>query len=210
MDRKVVLGGLGATLALLAMVAVITSVVAHHTNAVTASAQGPPAASAPLVTSPAPGATSLPQAIATVWGSAVGTPVLPPGALSQHDIETRIVTRAQDRVDFAHLEGSPTSVTSRLMTFGEFKARFDPSSQDSTPLDTLFWFVVIKGNITIAGAPRQDGGDPRIYADHLWVLVETNGRIRASGKYGTAANLDKALAAPIPVWTPWPAKTVPK
>jgi hypothetical protein len=210
MDRKVVVGGLGSTLVLLATVAVITSVVSHHTTAVTAAAQRLPVASAPLVTSPSPGAAAAPRAIATVQVGAVATPVLPPGALAKQEVETLIVARARVRISFAHLEGPPSEVTSQLMTYREFNARFDPGSRDNTPLDTLFWFVVLKGNITITGAPRQDGGDPRLHADHLWVLVDTKGKAIGTGTFGTSAALDKALANPVPAWTPLPPLTVPK
>src|SRR5271157_4468079 len=128
---------------------------------------------------------------------AAATPAHP---LAQAAIETRAVAYAQQ----SGLQGTPTSITAKLMTMAEFNARLDPFSNDSTDMATQVWLVVVKGNFAVANPPPTTGNITFTKFDNGWVLLSTDGKIIGRGNQAPGYGLD--LNIPAKPLTAWPTQ----
>jgi hypothetical protein len=135
-----------------------------------------------------------------IWFSVHRTAAAPAPPLSQADIETKAVAYAQQN----GLQGTPTSITSKLMTMAEFNVRLDPFSNDSTDAATQVWLVVMKGNFAVANPQLTNGDTTFTKFDNGWVSLSTNGTIIGRGNQAPGYGLD--LNVPAKPLSSWPTQ----
>lgn len=122
--------------------------------------------------------------------------------LSQSDIVARAIAHAQQ----VGLQGAPTAVVAKQMTFAEFSARLDPFSSlagQNTPV----WLVVMEGKVIYTNPPGPDGKLSQTTYDNIWVQLDTKGVVNSWGSQTAGNKLD--LNVPATPLTKWPAPENP-
>ena len=127
----------------------------------------------------------------------------PTPPLNQTEIEAAAVAYAQK----TGLQNSPTNVVSKQITRGEFNARLDPFSNDSTDPANQVWLVIMKGDFTVNGLPDQNNAVTSTKFDNGWVLLGLDGKILGHGNQAPGYELD--LNAPIRPIIAWPTPENP-
>jgi hypothetical protein len=118
--------------------------------------------------------------------------------LSQQQVEATALAQAKAGLGYTHLEGTPTTVAVRRVTYKQANATLEMGTTDCTAdWNAPVWVVVFSGRTVSYGPSMANGPQPALVRDdgYMFVVLDTAGEEFASGtRDATPLNFD----APVP------------